>query len=157
RLDAAITEYQQQFSQAEGSRKEESNRLQSEATTAAKQALSESQAEVAEMLRVSRESIDSTKKNQELSFDHLMSEFEDHGKQMIAALEGFRDKAQELLHVIGSTGMAGEFQKAATSAKRTSWVWQFMSVCSMFGLISFAILAYRSTSNGAIDMASIGT
>jgi len=156
RLDSAITEYQQQFSQAEAARREEFNQVQSEFRSQSKATLDTQQEGLQASLSEVKERLNAQSERAQELFATQRSELEELAAAEMEQLRIYRDQAQELMQVIGSTGMAGEFQKAATSAKHSVWLWQSISVASMIGLISFAILAYNSTLDGEVDWTSMG-
>lgn len=62
----------------------------------------------------------------------------------ILELTSIRDKAQNLLHIIGNTGMAGEYAKTANNAKIVSYVWQLVAFAALIGLLIFAFEAYQA-------------
>lgn len=157
RLDTAITEYQQQYSQAESERRESFSKLLSDSKASFAAEIESAQGETEEEVEQLRQKIEATTDEQERAFEKSLNSLDNQARAQISALEGFRDQAQELLQVIGSTGMAGEFQKAAQSAKRTGWLWQGISVAAMAGLIIFAVLAYLSASKNGVDWADVGT
>lgn len=157
RLDSAISEYQQQFSQAENIRREEFIKAQGENSDQVKENLKKYDEELHAALGNVEAKIESLIARDEKKLQALISSTDERAEAHIGQLEQFRDQAEELLQVIGSTGMAGEFQKAATSARRTVWFWQAIALISMLGLIIFAILAYKSTGKEVIDWAHIGT
>jgi hypothetical protein len=62
----------------------------------------------------------------------------------LSELTSIRDKAQNLLHIIGNTGMAGEYAKTANNAKLVSYGWQFVAFAALIGLLVFAFDAYQA-------------
>lgn len=121
RLDNAIAEYQQQFSKMENARNEQFN----EALNNQKQHFDENIKLFQEKIQVI---IDYCKQSTDTQILENKNEFQDiSGKLRIDALnvinllEDYKDKAQNLLHVIGSTGMAGEYQKVADRAGKKTF------------------------------------
>ncbi|WP_145985408.1 ATP synthase subunit B family protein [Marilutibacter maris] len=156
RLDTAISEYQQQFSQAENSRREDFARAQAMAAKEVKEALESHRLELKAALDDSEADIAAFVDEGESKFERLQLDLQGRADALISEMRVFRDDAQELLQVIGSAGMAGEFQKAAQSVRRNVLFWQGVSLFSMLGLILFAILAYRSAAQEEIVWGLVG-
>lgn len=157
RLDEAISSYQNQFSQAESARREEFNKQQLEIVANAKSAQQEFAEELESALEDSRSELETIREQHKTEFATIKERTEASAAEHLEELRSFKLQAQNLLHVIGNTGMAGEFQKAANSAKRTVWLWQIIAVLSMLGLIGFAIGAYTSTVAGEVVWGVVGT
>lgn len=157
RLDAAIAEYQQQFSTAESARQ---NQV-AEALKAHSQRLDQALADSQKLLLDSQQ--EATKRLEALlekineRADTYQKGVEKSGTDFVAQLDAFRVKAENLLHVIGSLGMAGEYQKAANSGRRGAIVWQAIAAFSMVGLIFFAVLAYSAAQADEIRWGSVAT
>jgi len=60
-------------------------------------------------------------------------------------LEKYKEQAQNIVHVIGNTGMVGGYQKVANEEKRITIIWNIATVIAMCSLIGFAVFAYLST------------
>lgn len=146
RLDEAITEYQKQFSQGEAARREESTKLQVEISEQTKSQLKEQANRLELELKRAKESMAAAEEAQKETFAEQRHEIEKLAKEHLLNMQGFRDQAQELLHVIGNTGMAGEFQKAARSARNSVRAWEAVTCLALAGLIAFAIMTYTATS-----------
>ena len=64
------------------------------------------------------------------------------GTAVIAELQVQKQKADELVNVIGNTGMMGGYQKVADAQKKAAGRWQWIAMVSMLGLVAFAIYAF---------------
>jgi hypothetical protein len=145
RLDTAIAEYQQQFSAAEGTRQSQVAEALKTHNQRLDQALADAQARLQSSLADASRRTDAMLQEASSMASSQLAALEDSGRKVIAQLEDLRAKAQDLLHVIGSTGMAGEYQKAANSARKFAVVWQVIAGIAMAGLITFAIMTYVAT------------
>jgi len=85
----------------------------------------------------------------------LREELADSAQQSLDALAQMRDQAQTLLHIIGNTGMAGEYAKTANAGRRMAMFWQGVAAVSLVTLVVFAILTYIAITNAAADVSHI--
>jgi len=157
RLDNVISEYQQQFSSAESERRSEFNQREQARITQARESLENHEADFRTAIDSATESFQTALEEGKKKLQDTLQSQTQAGTSHIETLEGYRDQAQELLQVIGSTGMAGDFKKAATSARHSVWLWQSLTVASMIGLIIFAVLAYKASDTETVDWGHIGT
>lgn len=157
RVDSVISDQQQQFSASEGARREEFAKSQAEANAELKSAIEDRRNNFEALEEEVTAKFEAFAVSSKAEFTAILGQSESAAKAHLAELVGFRDQAQKLMQVIGSTGMAGEFQKAATSAKRLVGFWQALAVGSMIGLIWFAISAYQSAEQLDPSWAVIGS
>jgi hypothetical protein len=177
RLDSAIAEYQQQFSTAESARQSQATdalkthaqrldqaitdaqtRLQNSVQEANKRldgAVTDGQKQLRDLLQSANERADAMLKEaaEKASTQHVSQE--QSGKTVVDQLEDFREKAENLLHVIGSVGMAGEYQKVANRARGATIIWEIIAAVSMIGLIAFAVLTFSATQAGEINWGAV--
>ena len=161
RLDSAITEYQKQFSNSESTRHErfsqgESAR-QSQFTEGQKtqndrlaQVLTDAQKRTQDSIDDAKTRLANMLEEASKKANEQNAEFSTQGTDVLRELELFRGKAVNLMHVIGSTGMAGEYQKTANSARRGNIIWQVIAGSSLLGLIIFAMFTYLATQTAEI-------
>jgi len=123
RLDSAISGYQSQFSQAELKRIE-------------KFAQSELKWNQEYAKTVDKGKDEFAKEKEKLKSAH---------EEILKMLEGYKKRAEELVHVIADTGMIGGYQKEAKKEKWSAKIWQAISVLSFGGLIYFAFYAFKAT------------
>lgn len=156
RLDTAIAEYQQQFSAAEGSRQQQAADALKTHAQRLDQAITDAQKRLQDATQDVSRRLDSTLQEAVSRADEQRKQLEDEANDAVDALETMRGKAENLLHVIGSTGMAGEYQKAANTAGALTRWWQIGAALSMLGLILFAILAFVATQGEDINWGGVG-
>lgn len=145
RLDSAIAEYQKQFSTAEQARQSQSTDAQRARDQRIDQAVADAQKQLQDALSDAKSRLGSTLQEASTKSGEQNEALVAAGKKILDNLGEFRSKAENLLHVIGSTGMAGEYQKVANSGRRASITWQVIAAFAMVGLIFFAIQAYYAT------------
>jgi len=172
RLDTAISEYQQQFSRNENVRMEQFNEAQNVRNKKNEEAIEELRTKLQNMsdqfndnqnsrsenfdtltnelkttfqslLDTSTMELNTLISNAESNLNQIASSLKDDTLNNITRIEEFRDKAQNLYHVMGSIGMAGEYQKVADSARRMTKFWQVVAGIGMLGLICYAIITQR--------------
>lgn len=156
RLDTAIAEYQQQFSAAEGSRQQQAAETLKTHAQRLDQAIADAQKRLQDTTQDVSRRLDVALQDSFTRADEQRKQLERDSDESVSALKDMRSKAENLLHVIGSTGMAGEYQKAANAASRLTRYWQVSAALSMIGLICFAILAFVATQSESINWGGVG-
>jgi hypothetical protein len=155
RLDSAIIEYQQQFSQSENLRLEKFSEAQNNRNQKFEMELKEIEKNIQEIITDFEESSDKLQNDSKETFNSISVDLKSGGESITSILEEYRQKAQSLLHVIGSTGMAGEYQKVADNSQRSSIFWQRIAIISMIGLIAFAIWTFFATQAADIKWGNV--
>lgn len=145
RLDKAISDYQAQFSQSESTRSQQFVEAQNQRVQKVEAALAEQQKKLDMAIETSNKRLLEQSQLSETKIAGQLSQLKESGTSLLNTLTEFKDKAQNLMHVIGSTGMSGEYQKVADTSRKASYVWQGIAGVSMLGLILFAIAAFQST------------
>lgn len=157
RIDAVISEYQQQFSSAESARSEQFNRALSESSGQLNNLIDKQRTRFDEIGQAAQGSFVALQAGLGIELQDIKRKGEKQADEVIERLEAMRRQAQELLQVVGNIGMTGDFQKAAISARRRLFVWQTLAVGSIAGLIGFAIAAFHSTTQETFSWAVVGT
>lgn len=153
RLDNAIAQFQQQFSQTEEQRREQFAQSQAnwgqeftEAVdkrkaefTKEKEALKQTHEEYLNEINSMKDRFGNelTVKNEE-----FVNELTVKTKGFIQKLEGYKERAEELVNVIANTGMIGGYQEFANKERKAANLWKIIAVASFIGLIGFAIYAF---------------
>lgn len=145
RLDTAIAEYQTQFSAAEAARQKQATDALSTHTQRLDQTLADAQKHLQDTTQDVGKRLDTILQDASTKATQQRDTLAGTAQQALDSLDEMRQKAENLLHVIGSTGMAGEYQKVANTARKTTLVWQAFAAIAMVGLITFAILTYTAT------------
>ncbi len=102
RLDQLITEEQTRFNQAELARTTEHTRQQQE-----------QQKEFEALIEEKEAHADSVQKNLKAKADGQEAALKASAEEILKVLAGHRDRAKEIVGLIGNTGMTGHFQKVA--------------------------------------------
>lgn len=153
RLDEAITQFQQQFSQAEEQRRGQFTQSQEKWTqeftmavdkrkaefTQEQEALKQAQGEFLNEINNKKNMLENELKTKNEQFvNELSAKIESYIKKF----EGYKKRAEELVHVIADTGMVGGYQEFANKERRAALLWKIVAVLSFIGLIGFAIVAF---------------
>ncbi len=147
---ALMTDFQQQFAQAQDSRRNDFTALRDEVKTA-------SEAEVA-AVRADGEAV--TNKLRE-SATALSDEIRGDGEAALARVSDIQDRVEELYSVIGQKGTAGAFHDEAESQKteadtwRTRTIW-FGAGAAVVALASL-IVSWAGVATSAADIAAKAT
>jgi len=167
RLDNAISQFQQQFSAAEENRREESIKSEQSRSDKFNQILEEQKKKIEEEIdnfesEKNTRIEDLTKNANELvnnytkKSENLIKSLSEDAKIFINYLKEKKAEAENLVHIIANTGMAGGYQKVANQARRTKNLWHVITILSLFGLISFAIIAFFSTIQTDFNLGKFG-
>jgi hypothetical protein len=156
RLDTAISEYQQQFSQAESNRQAQFTDAQNERNKLLDQQTIDYQKKIQENIEAFKKEVNEHISNSELKIGDISTSLTEKSQETLQELETYREQAQNLLHVIGSTGMAGEYQKVADKSRTDTIKWEIITVFSMACLIIFAILTFLATQATDIRCGNVG-
>lgn len=145
RLDTAIAQFQQQFSEAEDSRRtrftDEETRRSGEHSSSVEEMKLQFKSTTEVLDQQSSQVI--KKANEDL--DQARETLQNQASVQMAELDRMLEQAQELVFVIANTGMAGGYQKIANQERRASTFWKSVAVLSMIGLILFAVFAFQAT------------
>ncbi len=155
RLDAAIAEYQTQFSAAEASRQQQATEALKTHTQRLDQALTDAQKRLQESTQDIAKRLEASLQDTSTKAAQQRDDLRGAAQALLDDLTEMRTKAETLLHVIGSAGMAGEYQKVANSARRATTVWQVFAASAMIGLVTFAILTYLATQQTEIHWGGV--
>lgn len=137
RIDNIVSQFQEQFSQAEERRRVEFEKTASERTN---------------VFNSFKESVESqlvqffAKGEQEHS--ELRIALDDQAKNIIAVLNEKKKQASDLVNVIGNIGTTGQYDNHALSDRRSADRWRLVAIAFMFALVAAAVLtvtlAYRT-------------
>lgn len=136
RIDAALTEFQQQFSTSQESRANEFD-----ASRTARQT------EWSDLLASSKQELDGQREETEKQHEAALGEANarlntqvDQAKSIVAAIDDLRDKAATVVGVVGNIGLTGDYQRNANAEKRSAIIWSFATVVFFLAAVAFAII-----------------
>ena len=158
RLDTAISQFQQQFSQAEDTRREQftqGERAREEKFVAAmkekdeefRSGEEERSGEFAGALDERRNAFDQFLKKSRDDTDEQRVKLEEVASSLLDHLSDSKSRAEGLVHVIANTGMVGGYQRVANEERLAARLWEGLAVISMAGLVGFAVYAFFGTLN----------
>lgn len=160
RLDAAIAEFQSQFSQAENSRRDQFTQAETSRGNQFSESRAALDATLAAFQKQSQETAESrsTKFTDELTanraaFDQFTKETDERrqafevdreklAQEYIAQLEAHKKRAEDIVNVISNTGMVGGYQRVANEERKQAIKWENITLGSLVGLIVVAIWAF---------------
>lgn len=157
RVDNTISQFQEQFSEAQSKRQERSAQAQRERDKKFSDALQDLNIKSTEFLSEKEEEvgklIESFRKDREANEEELKAEAD----TLIEAIEKHKSKAGELVQIINNSGMVGGFQTEANAQRNWAIFWSVVTVLSLVGLIGFAIFAFKATvESGEFDLGLFG-
>lgn len=104
--------------------------------------------------KLNEQNADFTKQREEIArlhqgeLENLVRVFVDESSKMRDEILDRKEEVEQLVGVIGNLGVTSGYLKAANAARAAVWVWQFVTVCSMVGLISIAYNAFLPAVKG---------
>lgn len=156
RLDTAITQFQQQFSEAEDRRREQFE-----------QAKDKRKKDYETLVGGIEETFTADLENLKEKFQSFLdviterkekvhTELTQAAEEIIKQIEKQKSKAAELVTIITNSGMVGGYQTIANKEKTSSIIWQVIAVLSFLGLIGFAIVAFKATLSETLHWGKVG-
>lgn len=134
RLDEVVNEFQRQFSESEERRRSD---------------FADSEKEQEARFRESEE-------NRATEFRGFIQEQSAQSKKHLEKILSQKERAEELVYVIGNTGMVGGYQKIANDERKVAFRWQAVAVVAFVGLIAFAVFAFLATLGGSVSWQAFG-
>jgi hypothetical protein len=152
RLDSVLAQVQEQISTAEAQRQAELGQLLEEARsqirasiqdsdTAIDSALSQARTTVGEMIQSAQTASDEALAAVKIRAEEQNEQLAAEGEHRIKTLDELLASAVKTVGVIGSTGMAGGYQIAATREKKAADVWRLVAAFALLGAIAATIFA----------------
>ena len=156
RLDTAISQFQQQFSQAEETRREQYAKAESGREEKFALALKEREEQFQSVEDELSDEFGRALNERCAAFDQFLVKSNDESVEQRVQLENDtsslieqliekKARAEELVHVIANTGMVGGYQRVANEERLVARIWEGLAVISMGGLVGFAVYAFFST------------
>lgn len=156
RLDTAISQFQQQFSQAEDTRREQFVKAESGREEKFTFAMKDKDEEFRSAEEVRSGEFVGALDERRAAFDQFLEKSRnDSGEQrvqiekdassLLDQLIQKKSRAEALVHVIANTGMVGGYQRVANEERLVARLWEGLAVISMGGLVGFAVYAFFST------------
>lgn len=142
RLDTAISEFQQQFSQAEDTRRqqfsngEEERRKEYEKHEEKWNEKFGGLAEDSEL--IIHDLIDDLKSK----VNKLEEQYNDKCNQYIGTLENYKNEAAKILNIISNTSMAGGYKKEADHEGKARQLWRTVTMVAMFLLVIASVWSF---------------
>jgi hypothetical protein len=142
RLDTAIADFQQQFSQAEESRRDKFSTAEEER----KKAYDQREVDWAEKFKTFSE--DATKAYDQFLAGStqrekdLQDNFSTNATDILSTLEEYKNKAAKTLNIISNTSMAGGYKEVADEEERSRNNWRRITMAAMILLIGASIWSF---------------
>ncbi len=155
RLDAAISEFQSQFSKAQEARRTEFAQEQKAREATYQGTLQKAQGELAEVkLTFGSDAAEAVEAFHSQGAAARLEEAQ-IAKSHLDALSDLEDQAAQIVGAIARTGMAGGYQQEADSQQKSARIWRWVVVGSLVGLAiaaGYALLAARQPGGGGLDL-----
>lgn len=153
-LSTAITQFQQQFLQAEESRSTQfvqAEQSRSEQATQTDSARKEQFTKAAEEQREAfRTLLEQARENRAA----LAQEMKEGTDQILASMNAARSEVEQLVGIIGATGVVSGYKRVADEQQKLAARWNLIATLSMVGLIVFACFAFLPSLSGGFHWGS---
>ncbi|MEH7126293.1 hypothetical protein V7127_24085 [Bacillus sp. JJ1773] len=144
RLDTAISDFQQQFSNAEELRRTKFSEIEDKRENDFK----ELEKEWEEIFKDTFENVESALGQKLIEFQNkendLEEEFTTRSEQYLETLEEYKNKAAKVLNIISNTSMAGGYKQVADQEQSSRKFWRFITMSAMILLIFAALYSFIS-------------
>lgn len=147
-LSTSLTQYQQQFLQAEESRRTQftqTEQARSDQALAVDTTRKDQFTKAAEDQREAfRQLLDEARKTR----DDITGELRRSSEEILTALRSGRAEAEKLVGIIGDTGVVSGYKRVADEAHKLGLRWNLTATAAMVGLIVFAGIAFLPSLKG---------
>lgn len=86
------------------------------------------------------EKLDTAAKSHKTDLDLLRTDYEDAAKEILGQIKVHKNDVEKLVGVIGNLGVTSGYQKVANLARWMLFLWQFITIAALGGLI---LIAYQ--------------
>lgn len=138
RLDTALNEFQTRVDSAENQRQSQFSEAQEKRLTSSTEKLNEQSKEVAARIKKYDEQLNAKIADLQKKSSDFRATTKEQAAGIINVLSDLKKQAQDLVHVIGATGMSGGYQKVANRAWWEGLVWNLVVIASFVGLVLVA-------------------
>lgn len=149
RLDAIVSQHQQQFSETQSKRQQAFDTGENTRRDRAEAAINEWIKRLSDLEQQSKE----THEAETMARAKFDSEFqerrEESTQQLVRQLEEQLITAKKIVGLIAGTGMAGGYQRDANVERGAFWFWSLAAVGSFIGMIKFAVALFDAAKTGA--------
>jgi len=102
-----------------------------------------------------RKEVDDAIKQSEAQTQELRVRLERQAEEVLEELRVHKESAEKIVGVTATTGMAGGYKGVADQERTAKFWWNIVTVASMLGLISAAILTFVATKDIAFSWSAI--
>ena len=140
RLDSIISDYQRQFSDSEGKRREQFVNQLTDQLNGFTNTQKEIDGKVKDFFD-----------KQKTEANGILETFSKDAKEIIATLEEKRKQASDLVQVIGNIGVTGNFNKIANQERKTANILRIIALLLMLGIFGIVFLIVFITIKEGVD------
>lgn len=142
RIDKIVTDYQEQFSTGEQSRRESFTSAEENRGKHFFESEEKRQQQFEDGFVKRKTDMDEIVAAAVLDARTLTEMFERKGEEVIRRLNDYKDEAQNLVGVIGTTGIIHGYQAVANDQAKSARLWERLTVGCMGLLVSFGLYAF---------------
>ena len=89
-------------------------------------------------------------------FNSTKNNYKSEVDAFIGSLQALKKQAENIVGVIGNTGVVGGFQQFANKERRSAFWWKIIASASFIGLITFGILSFKLTVGSEFNWGVLG-
>ena len=135
RVDAVISDFQSQFSQAQESRSNDNDAARSARQEEHAEALHSARTELDEAMEQRKAQAE----EQAEATSSIHDDFKAAGKLTLDEIEGFKAEAARVVGVVGNIGLTGDYQKNAKTEKRQAFWWSIAALLFFMSAVGLAV------------------
>lgn len=154
RLDTAINQFQQQFSQSEDTRRTEFSTAEKQRASEAAQAEEKRRTQFTTLISDTSITLNSSREAHENEWSERKESLGRETKQLVQHIDDQKNIAEKLVGIITETGWVGGYQRVANEERKAARLWRQIASLSMVGLIIFAGYAFLPTLQGEFNWGS---
>ncbi|HFK1475547.1 hypothetical protein COE92_16250 [Bacillus wiedmannii] len=142
RLDTAISEFQQQFSQAEDIRRQQFSNTEEERRKDHEKHEEKWREKFGDLAEYSSENIETLINGLKLKVKRIEEQYNDECNQYIGTLENYKNEAAKILNIISNTSMAGGYKKEADHEGKARQLWRTVTMVAMLLLVIASVWSF---------------
>ncbi|PFH91390.1 hypothetical protein [Bacillus sp. AFS088145] len=142
RLDTAISDFQQQFSSAEDSRRNKFTQSEDQRKSSFELTEKDWNANFQDLLETTDTKLQSFLISLNKKGNDLQENYHNQGEVSLQLLEEYKIKAAKLLNIISNTSMAGGYKQVADQEKSSLKFWRWVTMIAMILLVGASIYSF---------------
>lgn len=155
KYSAMLAENQAQFSAAQETRSQTDNLAQSDRSTAFSKLMIDYAQRLSEQNTQFTSQMEDSDRLAKEALAELRKDYEKLAQSILDEIDGKKMQVEKLVGVIGNLGVTSGYQLVANHARRMLYLWQFLTVIALAGLIGVALIIAKSHPSDSGDFLQV--